>query len=127
MYSLAHSATYTGTQTLTYEGAMTSLPESRTVPLTTTPCYAVASCITKSGKEILVKNYSGIYYFPRRIGTDTVIQALQKSLVPVSYVGGGTLPAPKTSHPNAEPQGEGVCFDFNDQNYFTNSEYISTE
>lgn len=128
VYSLAFANQIAGaTQTLVYEGAMTSLPESRTVALTTTPCYAVSACMSKSGKEILVKNYSGIYYFPRVLGTDTVIQALQKALVSVSYVGGGTLPTPKTSHPNAEPQGEGVCFDFNDQDYFTNSEYNSTE
>ena len=128
VYSLAYAATYTGTQTLVYEGDMTALPESRTVPLTTTPCFAVSACITKDGKEIYVKNYMNVYYFPRRIGTDTVIQALQKPLVPLpSYPGGGTFPAPKTSHPNAEPQGEGIAFDYEGQNMYSCSEYLSTE
>lgn len=129
VYSLAYAATYTGTQTLVYEGTMTSLPASRTIPLTTTPCYAVAACISRGGTEILVKNYNNVYHFSRRIGTDSVIQALQKSLNPISYVGGGTFPTTylKSSHPSQEPQGEGICFDVNSQNYFTNSEYISTE
>lgn len=127
IYSLAYQATYTGTQTLVYEGTMTSLPESRTQALTTTPCYAVSACISHDGKDILVKNYSGIYWFPRTVGTDTVIQALQKSLVAVAYVGGGTFPSPKKSHPNAEPQGEGVCFDFEGVHYVTNSEYLASE
>lgn len=126
VYSLAHQASYTGTQTLVYEGTMTSLPSSTTVALTTTPCYAVSACISHDGRDILVKNYSNIYWFPRIVGTDTVIQALQKSLVAVAYVGGGST-SPKTSHPNAEPQGEGVCFDFEGINYVTNSEYVSTE
>lgn len=87
VYSLSFANQVAGaTQTLVYEGTMTSLPASTTVALTTTPCYAVSACISKSGKEILVKNYSQIYYFPRVIGTDTIIQALQKALVPVSYV-----------------------------------------
>lgn len=128
VYSLAKANQVAGsTQTLVYAGTMTALPESRTVALTTTPCYAVSACITKDGKEIMVKNYSAVYHFPRILGTDTVIQALQKSLATVAYVGGGTLPTPKTSHPNAEPQGEGICFGYDDRDYFSNSEYVATE
>lgn len=128
VYSLAFANQVAGaTQTLVYEWAMTSLPASRTIALTTTDCYAVSACISKSGKEILVKNYANIYYFPRIIWVNSVIQALQKALVTISYVWGGTLPQPNTSHPNAEPQWEWVCFDFYDQNIFTDSEYVSTE
>lgn len=128
VYSLPHATSYSGTQTLTYEGAMTALPESRTVALTTTPCFAVSACISPNGKEILVKNYSNIYYFPRDTATQTVIEALQQSLVDVpAYVGGGTLPALKTSHPNAEPQGEGICYSPDGRDLYSCSEYVSTE
>lgn len=127
VYSLAKANQVAGaTQTLVYEGTMTSLPASRTVALTTTDCYAVSGCISPDGRDIIIKNYYNCYYFPRVVGTDTVIQALQKSLVPIPYVGGGSA-SPKTSHPNAEPQGEGVCFDFYGRDLFTNSEYVSTE
>lgn len=128
VYSLPHAASYTGTQTLTYECTMTSIAESRTTPLTTTPCYAVSACISPNGKEILVKNYMTLYYFPRNVATQTVAQALQQSLVVVpAYPGGGTFPAPKTSHPNAEPQGEAVWYSPDGRDLYTCSEYLSTE
>lgn len=130
VYSLAHAESYTGTQTLVYEGAMTALPESRTVPLTTTPCFAVGACINPKGTEILVKNYDNVYYFPRNKATQTIIQALQQSLVAVpAYVGGGSLITnnPKSSHPNQEPQGEAICYSKNGRDLYTASEYIATE
>lgn len=127
VYSLAHAATYTGTQTLVYEGAMTSLPASTTVALTTTPCYAVDAAINKLGTEILVKNYSDIYYFSRNPATQTVIQALQGTATAVpAYVGGGST-SPKTSHPNAEPQGEGICYSYDGRDFYSTSEYVATE
>lgn len=126
VYSLDHAATYTGTQTLVYEGIMTALPASTTIALTTTPCYAVDACMSPNGKEIFVKNYNNIYYFPRLTG-ETVMQALQKSLVLVDgYVGGGSN-TPAKSAPNAEPQGEGVAFDYDGSGYYTSSEYVATE
>lgn len=132
VYSLAHAATYSGTQTLVYEGAMTSLPEGRTLALTTTPTFAVDAAINPAGTEIFVKNYQDVYLFPRNLATQTIIQALQQSLsVVVGYVGGGTYPdgglTVKTSHPNAEPQGEGIAFDYNGVDYYSNSEYNATE
>ena len=127
VYSLAHAATYTGTQTLVYEGAMTSLPASTTVALTITPCYAVDAAMNKLGTEILVKNYSDIYYFSRNPATQTVIQALQGTATAVpAYVGGGST-SPKTSHPNAEPQGEGICYSYDGINLYSTSEYVATE
>lgn len=126
VYSLAHQTSYSGTQALVYEGAMTSLPASRTVALTTTDCYAVDAAMSPNGRDILVKNYSNIYYFPRLVG-ETVIQALQKSLVVVpAYVGGGST-SPKASHPNAEPQGEGIAFDYEGKDFYSTSEYLSAE
>lgn len=127
VYSLAHSATYTGTQTLVYEGAMTSIPASTTVALGATPCYAVDAAMNKLGTEILVKNYSDIYYFSRDPDTQTVIQALQGTATAVpAYAGGGST-SPKTSHPNAEPQGEGICYSYDGRDLYSTSEFVSTE
>ncbi len=126
VYSLAHSLTYSGTQNLVYEGDMTALPSVTTVALTTTPCYAVSACISPNGREILVKNYNDVYYFPRLVG-ETVFQALSKPLVIVTgYVGGGSV-SPKKSHPNAEPQGEGICFSPDGRDYYSCSEFVGTE
>ncbi len=128
VYSLAHALTYSGTQTLVFEGNMTAIAASRTVALTTTDCYAVDAAMSPNGKEILVKSYSNIYYFARNPLTQTVIQALQGTATAVpAYTGGGTLPTPKTSHPNAEPQGEGICFSFDGRDLYSTSEYVDTE
>jgi hypothetical protein len=127
IYSLAYQASYTGQQTLTYEGTMWSLPSSTTVPLAATACYAVGACISSDGTEILVKNYSNVYRFARDRATQTVPQALASAgvLVP-SYVGGGSN-TPKKSHPNAEPQGETIFFSANSKDYYTASEYLTSE
>ena len=128
VYSLPHATSYSGTQTLIYEGDMTAIAESRTTPLTTTPCFAVSAAISPNGKEILVKNYMTVYYFPRDPARETVMQALQKPLVTVpAYPGGGTFPAPKTSHPNQEPQGEAIWYSPDGRDLYTCSEYLSTE
>lgn len=129
VYSLDHAATYTGTQTLVYEGAMTSLPASTTQPLGATNTYAVDAAINPLGTEILVKNYNNVYFFPRNPATQTIIQALQQSLVDVpAYVGGGfTSSAPKTSHPSQEPQGEGICYSADGRDLYSNSEYLASE
>ncbi len=116
-----------GIKTLEYMGNMTSLPSVTTVALGATPCYAVDAAISPDGREIFVKNYDTVYVFPRNKGTQTIMQALQQSLtVADGYVGGGSV-SPKKSHPIAEPQGEGIAFDYAGNNYYSNSEYVSTE
>ena len=129
VYSLPHAASYSGTQTLTYEGTMTSLPSSTTSPLGATLTYAVDAAISPDQTEILVKNYNNVYFFPRDPATQTVMDALQQSLVDVpAYVGGGfTSSAPKTSHPSQEPQGEGIAFSTDGQDWYSNSEYLASE
>lgn len=129
VYSLDHQETYTGTQTLVYEGTMTSLPASTTQPLGATNTYAVDAAISPDQTEILVKNYSNVYFFPRDPATQTIMQALQQSLVDVpAYVGGGyTSSAPKTSHPSQEPQGEGIAFSPDGRDWYSNSEYLASE
>ncbi len=128
VYSLAHSLTYSGTQTLVFEGNMTAIAASRTVALTTTDCYAIDAAMSKDGKEILVKNYSDIFYFSRNPATQTVIQALQGTATAVpAYPGAGSLLPAKASHPNAEPQGEGMTYSYDGRDLYTTSEYVSTE
>lgn len=129
VYSLDHAETYVGTQTLTYEGTMTSLPASTTAPLGATNTYAVDAAISPDQTEILVKNYNNVYFFPRDPATQTIMDALQQSLVDVpAYVGGGfTSSAPKTSHPSQEPQGEGIAFSPDGRDWYSNSEYLAGE
>lgn len=127
VYSLPHAASYSGTQTLTYEGIMTAIPSSTTQPLGATLTYAVDGAMNPAGTEILIKNYDKLYYFPRNKATQTVMQALQQSLVEVpSYVGGGH-DSPYKSHPNAEPQGEGITYTKDGRDLYSNSEYLSGE
>ena len=127
IYKLPYAASYTGTQTLGYEGAMTSLPSVTTVALTTTPCYAVSGTISPNGQEILIRNYNDVYYFPRNKATQTIMQALQQGLVIVpAFVGGGSV-SPKKSHPNGEPQGEAICYSPDGLHLYTSSEYVATE
>ncbi len=126
VYFLAHQSTYSGTQTLTYLGKMWDVPDITTVPLGATACNVVGATISSDGKEILVKNYDAIYYFARPDKAVSIYTALTQTPVQVSYVGGGSV-SPKKSHPGAEPQGEAVCFSFDNANYFTASEYISGE
>ncbi len=129
VYSLDHAASYSGTQTLVYEGAMTSLPAKTTQPLTPTNTYCVDMAISPDGKQILAKNYADVYYFPRNPATQTIMQALQQSLVAVpSYVGGGySTDINRKSHPNAEPQGEGIAFSKDGRDWYSNSEYLASE
>jgi len=127
VYSLPHAASYSGTQTLTYEGTMTAIPSSTTQPLGATLTYAVDGAMNPAGTEILIKGYDKMYFFPRNKATQTVMQALQQSLVEVpSYVSGGH-DTPYKSHPNAEPQGEGLCYSKDGRDLYSNSEYLASE
>lgn len=127
VYKLAYAASYSGTQTFVYQGAMTALPSVTTVALGATACYAVSGTISPNGQEILIRNYNDVYYFPRDKNTQTILQALQQSLVLVpAFVGGGSV-SPKKSHPNAEPQGEAICYSPDGRDLWTCSEYVSTE
>lgn len=126
VYRLAHAASYSGTQTLAYLGKMWDVPDITTVPLGATACNVVAGTISRDGREIMVKNYDAIYYFARPDKAVSIYTALTQTPVQVAYVGGGSV-SPKKSHPQAEPQGEGLAFGYGDQDYYTCSEYISTE
>ena len=126
VYYLAHQASYSGTQTMTYLGKMWDVPDITTVPLGATACNVVGGTISRDGHELMVKNYDAIYYFARPDKSVSIYTALTQTPVEVAYVGGGSV-SPKKSHPQAEPQGEAICFSYGDQDYFTASEYLSAE
>lgn len=126
VFKLAHAASYTGQQTFVYQGTMTDIPDATSPQATGN---VVGGCISPDGKRILIKNYADVFYFPRLTG-ETILQALQKSLVTEwSYVGGGEFPGTPTGrfyqHPNFEPQGEAITFDYDGRDYYTCSEYQS--
>jgi hypothetical protein len=124
VYYLAHAASYAGTQTMTDLGDMYDIPDFASVSATGN---AVGGNISPSGKEILVKSYNVMYLFSRDKNTQTIMQALQATPTTVDgYVGGGSTTF-RRSHPSQEPQGEAVTFDYNGENYYTASEYVSTE
>ena len=126
VYKLAHSATYTGIQTLTYMGKMRDIPDVTTAALGATLCNVVDATINKFGTEIIVKNYGNAYLFSRNPVTQTVYQALcGVPTIITGYVGGGSA-TPATSHPNAEPQGEGFCFDESGTDLFSVSEFATS-
>ena len=63
--------------------------------------------ISSDGNEIILKNYSTVFYWPRS-STETVADALKKKANKLPYL--------------VEPQGEAVCFTQNNNGYFTVSE-----
>ena len=69
---------------------------------------ATGGDISADGQEILVRNYTNIYYWKRKAG-ETIGQTLMREAnKPVPYA--------------LEPQGEAVCFDRDMQGYYTFSE-----
>lgn len=69
--------------------------------------YATSAAISPSGKDLVVKTYDAIYYYPRQKG-ESIVQSLSKK--------------PRTLPYQQEPQGEGICFAATDTGYFTISE-----
>lgn len=123
VYFLPHQESYTGIQTLSYLGKMWDIPDVTTLALGATAVNVVDATINKQGTEIIVKNYNDLYLFRRDIYTQSIFQALQSvpTLV-VGYVGGGSA-TPASSHPSAEGQGEGIAYDAEGINLYSNSEY----
>ncbi|MBN8875969.1 MAG: hypothetical protein J0I32_00355 [Sphingobacteriales bacterium] len=67
----------------------------------------VSAAISPDGKEILVKTYTGIYYWKRKAG-QSIEQALQETPTQLPY--------------QLEPQGEAICFKQDNSGFFTLSE-----
>lgn len=67
----------------------------------------VSAALSPDGKEILMKTYTGVYYWKRKPG-QPIEQAIKATPVPVSY--------------QLEPQGEAICFKNDNSGFFTLSE-----
>ncbi len=69
---------------------------------------ATGGDISADGQEVLVRNYTNIYYWKRKAGETIGQTLLREATKPVPYA--------------LEPQGEAVCFDREMKGYFTFSE-----
>lgn len=70
--------------------------------------FVVSGSISSDGREIILKTYTGVYYWSRA-GSESIADALQKRSA-------RNLPY------RLEPQGETICFDKDNTGYFTLSE-----
>lgn len=125
VYQLPYAASYTGIQTLSFLGNMTSDAGFNTI--SSTPSgnngYATGGCISPNGREIIVRNYERLYRWARVPG-ESIITALQRApdaVLSDAYVGGGL----KCTTPNQEPQGEAITFDRRGHNLYHTSEYVA--
>lgn len=127
-YKLSWAASYTGTQTLTYMGALSADATFNT--LSTTPSgndgYATGGCISPNGTEILVRSYDKVSRFSRNPSTQTVYDALATTPTQMPCATGTKASGFKAVQTNAEPQGEAICFDSSGLYYYTCSEYVTT-
>jgi len=69
--------------------------------------YFVGGDISADGSEILMKTYQKIYYWKRKSGS-TVEQALSNKPQEIPY--------------NPEPQGEAICWSWDNKSFYTLSE-----
>jgi len=67
----------------------------------------VSAAISKDGKEILVKTYTGVYFYTRKPG-EGIPDALKHTAKSIGYI--------------SEPQGEAICFADDNSGFFTLSE-----
>lgn len=135
-YRLQFAESYSGTQTLEFLGNLTNDATFNTISNTYTNNngYVTGGDISPNGSEIILRSYSQLYYWYRNKASETIYEALSRAydnMLTHSYVGGGGSPtlttAPKCLHPNQEPQGESVAFDYEGVNIYTCSEYLANE
>jgi hypothetical protein len=113
LFSLPVQSSYSGTQTLTYEGEIYDIPDSGGSPVT--PGNAVGGCMSADGLHVLIKTYDTVWGWSRTSAATDIPTLLNQTPTEYPYVGLG-------AHPAAEPQGESICFSHDDQAYFTVSE-----
>lgn len=117
-YQLTHQAAYVGTQSLVFMGSIANIPISNNFNAQNTG-NVVDGSINPNGNEILLKNYTDVYYFARNTASETIFVALTGALATVpAYVGGGR----PSSLWNLEPQGEAITFDKAGRHFYTASE-----
>ncbi len=116
IYSLPLQDTYSGTQTLAFEGQMSAMVAEETGGVIS-PANCVGAALSEDENYALVKTYNMVFQFTREAG-DTWAETLKFSnpTVESNYVGRG-------SAPSQEPQGESICFANDDAGYYTLSEY----
>ena len=117
IFSLPIQDTYTGTQTLSYHGLMHADVVEETGGVIS-PANCVGAAISQSTDNCFIKTYNKVYQF-YRTNRNTLWSEVLTQSAPVeesNYVGRG-------SPPSQESQGESICFEYNDQGYFTISEF----
>lgn len=117
IFSLPIQDSYTGTQTLSYHGEMVADVVEETGGVIS-PANAVAAAISNGNDNVFIKTYDKVYQFYRQARNVTWSQVMTQSapVVETNYPGRGTPPS-------QEPQGESICFEYNDEGYFTISEF----
>lgn len=117
IFSLPIQESYTGTQTLSYHGEMIADVAEETGGVIS-PANAVAAAISNGNDNVFIKTYNKVYQFFRQSRNVTWSQVMTQSapVVETNYVGRGTAPS-------QEPQGESICWEHNDEGYFTISEF----
>lgn len=83
---------------------VTTLSRSGTVPVS----IATGGDISADGREILIKNYTTVYYWKKTFSSQTISQLLTTSPATLSYT--------------EEPGGEAIGWKYNGQGYYTISE-----
>ena len=122
-YRLLHADSYTGTQTLTFMGAIWT-PASITANATgSNSGYYTGGAINDNGDLIALRNYTHIYMF-RRKPRQPIYHALLATGVSVPAFNQPIWRVTMATPHCDEPHGEGVCFDSSD-NIYTCSEYLS--
>jgi hypothetical protein len=111
LFSLPLQASYSGTQTMTYEGEIYDIPDVTGVTIGN----AVDGCISSDEFHVLIKTYGQVWRWSRET-TDTTISTLLATVPEeMSYVGLG-------NHPTQEPQGEAISFNHDDSAVYFVSE-----
>ena len=103
LFSLPLQASYSGTQTMTYEGEIYDIPDVTGV----TTGNAVDGCVSSDGYHVLIKTYGQVWRWSRTTTATTIPALLATAPEEMSYVGLG-------NHPTQEPQGESICFNHDD-------------
>lgn len=103
LFSLPLQSSYSGTQTLTYEGEIYDIPDVTGV----TVGNVVDATISSDELHVVVKTYGQVWAWSR-VDTSTDIPTLLATApTEMPYVGLG-------NHPDSEPQGETIMFNHDD-------------
>ncbi len=103
LFSLPLQSSYSGTQTMAYEGEIYDIPDVTGV----TPGNAVDATISSDELHILVKTYGQVWRWSRESTSTDIPTLLATAPTEMNYVG-------LANHPSAEPQGETFMFNHND-------------